>query len=685
MPPSSSRPSSSLKATRPRKSKVQACSTCRKQKARCEVLETNSAGVRKCHRCTVLKAPCSFESDTPSTLPPPTPPSAESPPADTLSALVILPGVSAMHRIQSHALDANPTPKVPFCFTAPPTRVALANYIPPLKPYVWTFVGPCVDWSAPMVAMQELAKVPDVGSSSFVVHDECLEHILPPNEIDNLLSTFTAHYTPWLNFNLVRNAPHHAFLDLVCCTIASRYLDSSTRFIIAPRLQNLTRDKIAEMAFNPAGSQSLDTVQALIILALWAPICGFGAQGDGKMLIGMGVTMAMNMRLNEASSRAIKMRTGTSPLNPMDIAEYEDTMNRARIWIVLSNTETMLCIGSGRPAVSKRSKSDMDLFPILSPDTLEEGRDLRIRLFSELFNATEQGLQVELPRREDIDAWYDGVSASLHAMDRLVELITPLPIARAEEKFFYHILHCVVLCCRQCVLYNALFICRTLVEDQYPLEPAPQWTWFHDIQPHGLNIVPLWGMESIRNAESVLLFTLQCDPASLATSPDIVFAMIGFCGGVVVAMKFFMLRRLGIELGGSGDLLLDQTVDLMSRASISDNHAPIRYANVVRNMLATWHKTDKTALVREAWRFRRDFEHQSRFLGQYAFVAGQNAGQHENEPRSESGSSGSQSGSAGSQSGSAGPPDESQLQGDDFWSEFLQNNPVPHFASPLGI
>ncbi len=218
----------------------------------------------------------------------------------------------------------------------------------PFKPLLWAFVGQRVDWSTPMLAIQELAKVPEVGSSSLVMHDETLQHIIPQSEVDNLLSMyacfcfessqvlkaivrFTVHYTPWLNFSLVRNGLDQAFLDLVCCNIASRYLDAATRFIIAPRLQNLTKDTIAEMVFNPSAFQCIETVQALIILALWSPICGFGTQGDGKMLISMAVTMAMNMRLNEASARAMKMRANTSPLIPMDIIDYENKMNQARI------------------------------------------------------------------------------------------------------------------------------------------------------------------------------------------------------------------------------------------------------------------------------------------------------------------------------------------------------------------
>ncbi|KAF9045965.1 hypothetical protein BDZ89DRAFT_1108794 [Hymenopellis radicata] len=484
----------------PKKSKVQACATCRKVKARCEVLEANSVGIRKCHRCTAVKITCSFESE-PIPPPPPPPPAPSSQPLleqsslDLSSSLAIPPDTFPERLSLGVNVAAHPRVNLPVYFTvgtpsAPSSNDVSFNFRP-----LWAFVGELVDWSTPILAIQELAKVPEVSSSSFVVHDKLLHHILSQSEVDNLLSIFTVHYTPWLNFSLVRTGSDHVFLDLVCCTIASRYLDASTRFLIAPRLQNLIKDKIAEMVFNPSDFQSLETVQALIILALWSPICGFGAQGDGKMLI----------------------------------------VNQARIWTVLTNTESMICVGSGRQTISKRSPPDLDLFPILSPDTIEEGRDLRIRLSSELFNATERGLQAKLSCREQIEEWFNYVSTSLEELDGLVRLIKPLPIVCTDEKFHFHVLHCIALCCRQCILYNAVLSARNLVKDKYPVVHGPTslWAWFEEIRPHGLNVIPQWGKESTRNAEAVLTFFLQCDRTSLATSPDILFAMIAFCGGLL--------------------------------------------------------------------------------------------------------------------------------------------------------
>jgi Fungal Zn(2)-Cys(6) binuclear cluster domain len=44
-----------------RSKSAQACSSCRKLKTRCELLDASSAGPYRCHRCKVLNISCSFE------------------------------------------------------------------------------------------------------------------------------------------------------------------------------------------------------------------------------------------------------------------------------------------------------------------------------------------------------------------------------------------------------------------------------------------------------------------------------------------------------------------------------------------------------------------------------------------------------------------------------------------------
>lgn len=269
------------------------------------------------------------------------------------------------------------------------------------------------------------------------------------------LHRFSVNYTPWLNFSLTREGAT-SFLDLVCCTVASRYLDASTRDLVAPRLQRLAEDTIARMIFNPELFESQETIKGLIILSLWTPICGPSKGGrDGRMLISMAVSMALNLGLSDASATAISIREKS----PYDQAALDEATNKARLVSAPSKRKGFyssfhsgspsrppnqcesspaavsvfrfklscrLCIGTRRTPQSRRSPSDMSIFPILSPSNISEGRDLRIRLLAEIFNATEQGMAVEFATREDVEAWYNGVSNSLASMDRLCRLILPL-------------------------------------------------------------------------------------------------------------------------------------------------------------------------------------------------------------------------------------------------------------------
>ncbi len=100
---------------------------------------------------------------------------------------------------------------------------------------------------------------------------------------------------------------------------------------MAPRLQKLTEDTIARVVFNPEKFESKETIQGLIVLSLWMPICGSatGGGGDGRMLIGMAVTMAMNLRLSEAIPTVMSLRDRLP--GDSDQAVLEKALNRARL------------------------------------------------------------------------------------------------------------------------------------------------------------------------------------------------------------------------------------------------------------------------------------------------------------------------------------------------------------------
>lgn len=123
-------PSSSR--TKAKKSKsLPACASCRRSKTRCELLDPSQDPVR-CHRCEVLDTKCSYEGTIVPTAPKPKesltrPPSPANVPP--------LPGVAG-----KSAISGTDT--------------------------LWSFVADKnskIDWSAPILAMQELSKWPMSG------------------------------------------------------------------------------------------------------------------------------------------------------------------------------------------------------------------------------------------------------------------------------------------------------------------------------------------------------------------------------------------------------------------------------------------------------------------------------------------------------------------------------------------
>ncbi len=69
--------------------------------------------------------------------------------------------------------------------------------------------------------------------------------------------------------------------------------------------------------------ESMETIQALIILSLW--------QGDGKVLISMAVSMAVNMQLNESSKHVARLKVD-GHFGP-ELDEHMDRARLVRFWI----------------------------------------------------------------------------------------------------------------------------------------------------------------------------------------------------------------------------------------------------------------------------------------------------------------------------------------------------------------
>ncbi|KAG7447622.1 uncharacterized protein BT62DRAFT_1074993 [Guyanagaster necrorhizus] len=575
--------------SRSKRSKVQACSSCRRHKTRCEVLDLERSVVR-CHRCNVLKIDCSYE-DMDKSLFAPEPSVAKSFPQSSAEAATMQSAYDL--GVGGRLLDSGMSSGSPSTISDSPLAAGSdSNSDFPRPDNMWSFVPHRLDWSMPLVAIQELARQPQQDQfHTSAMNDQSLSSILSQAEIDHLVTLFSVNYVPWLNFTLAGEGPT-PFLDLVCCTVASRYLDASTRALVAPRLQRLAEDTIARMIFNPELFESQETVKGLIILSLWTPICGPSKGGgrDGRMLISMAVSMALNLGLSEASATAISIRDKL----PYDQAAVDEATNKARLWVTLSTTESMLCIGTRRTPLSRRSPTDLSIFPIISPSNVSDGRDLRIRLLAEIYNAAEQGMAVEFATREDTEAWYNGVSNSLAAMDRLSRLVLPLSVVLSHDQFYYHMLLLLLQGARLLVLYHAIQLARRAVRN---VDGETNMFWFLEIKPHGLNVVTIWGKECLSMGEAILVSLLKADKSLLPTTPDITFMTIALAGALVVGVKYLMVERVGIELLGSGDALLEQSVQYLSQAAFSRDHVAERCSALLHTMYSSWMKRQKAEFI----------------------------------------------------------------------------------------
>lgn len=156
-------------------------------------------------------------------------------------------------------------------------------------------------------------------------------------------NSFDAKYTPWLNFSLIRTG-NSSILDLICCTVASRHLEDSLRSNVSPRLQKLTQNTVVKIIFNPQFAQTMESIQALLILSLWSSVCGYADSGiqDGRSLIASAVSMAMDLRLNEASAKVAIDFAGQ--ISRTSNTGESDDMNKARLVRVFLGLQIVLKI-----------------------------------------------------------------------------------------------------------------------------------------------------------------------------------------------------------------------------------------------------------------------------------------------------------------------------------------------------
>ncbi|KAF7358929.1 hypothetical protein MSAN_01233300 [Mycena sanguinolenta] len=447
-----------------------------------------------------------------------------------------------------------------------------------------------MDWSAPMLAVQHLTTLPSpvsATSTEFANNDLSLSMILPEGRIDYLLDLFNAQYTPWLNFQPIRNSSN-PLVDIACSAVAARHLDSASGQEVRIRLQNLTTESIAQMIFKPGSSESVEAVQCLLILSLWGPfdvapeIPGW----DTKTFISTAVRMAMELRLNHASAAVNEMRKQECP----DSANMAEALERSRLWVSLSNAESMLSLGTRRTPLSRRGPEDHLLIrfpPLLNAQS--ELRNLRLGLAARSLDLFEEGASICL--EPDKQEWAQDMKSVLERMKRENRLLQPLPVVMDRDQFYFHVLHILHDACRLLVLYHGLSELRTSMA-QHP--PGPQWPKQFRPRGAGESVSSRLARDMLQTSERLLISFLATPIARLCTAPDAYFHMVSLAAAYLVGAKFLFLRMTqGRLLLGASDLLLARTVTTLHRAACGPGHAAHRCALLVQGMVEKWHSRDR--------------------------------------------------------------------------------------------
>ncbi|KAJ7907342.1 hypothetical protein B0H13DRAFT_2019088 [Mycena leptocephala] len=584
--PSSENPS-------PKRAKAsQACASCRRQKSRCEILDVRPApGVSvaiRCHRCKTLGVECSFETSSLIHFSPNTPshssPEASSPAASVQSPASVSDSYGGLNTLAAAASSRHSAEAVTHSPIPPrQSRMLPEDLVPTAMTPIWGCVSR-VDWTAtPMLAIQELVRCPR-ADTSLQLPGGRLSDILSPPEIISLLEIFETRYTPWLCAQPGPLESTNSLLDIVRCTIASRHLSPGTRSTVAPRLQKLTEEVFLREIFNP--QPSLESIKALLILSVWTPICGTGAEArDGRLLIASAVSMAMNLHLQNESKRATSLRAQKDSLSPEKQAEINESIHRWRLWMHLSISESMLCIGTGRTPVSHLSQLDHDMISLssLPPSTLSAVRDNRLAMSAKIFDITETALKHRLKGVEDSESFFDQINTLIYSMEGLSRLFTPLPIITQYDTFYSQMLVLQYNSCRLLIVHHALREIRTAYERDTPLVP-----WY-SATIKGQCISLFWGQMALISAETVLsTFLAPSDFTLLNTAPDNLYVMVGFAA-IWIFVTNFSLHQLGrCQLGGPSERLQSMTIERLNQIAHAPDHAAARCGHVLGALMSAW-------------------------------------------------------------------------------------------------
>ncbi|KAF7364011.1 hypothetical protein MSAN_01059800 [Mycena sanguinolenta] len=547
----------------------------------------------RCHRCKVLGVECSFETSdfihvspqTPSHPSPAETSSSSSPSFVAGSPFSVTESYGGLNTLATVASSRPNAAENRPNSAAKQYRINVEDLVPTATTPIWGSLSR-VDWTAaPMLAIQELVRCPSAQDPNLQLPSgERLSDILSPPEITSLLEIFETRYTPWLCAQPGPLESKNSLLDLARCTIASRHMVPEIRSTIAPRLQKLTEEVFLREVFNPQAS--LESIRALLILSVWTPICGTGAEGrDGRLLIASAVSMAMNLHLQDESKRATSLRAEEGHLSSEKQAELNESMLRWRLWMYLSISESMLCIGTGRPPVSHLSQLDLEMITLSSFPQLNVAavRDFRLGITAKLFNLAETALKVRLKSVNNLETFFDDINACIYSMEGLNRLLSPLSVVTQCDAFYSQMLILQYNACKLLIIHHALREIRTTWE-----RDAPEMPWYA-VETRGQIPSLFWGHVGLQNSETVLsTFLAVSDLTLLSCSPDNVFVMVGFAATWIFVTNYTLHQLGNTQLVGASEHLQNMTIERLTQIAHAPDHAAARCGYFLRALMNAW-------------------------------------------------------------------------------------------------
>lgn len=105
----------------------------------------------------------------------------------------------------------------------------------------------------------------------------------------------------------------------------------------------------------------------------------------------------------------------------------------------------------------------------------------------------------------------------------------------------------------------------------------------------GFRSVATWGHSLMCCGENLIGAIMQnTDPALLSTAPDHIFTMLALAASCLIKSRASVLHHLHAESQFGKDIPYDKHMETLRQISLSPDHAPYKYAEVIVALLAAW-------------------------------------------------------------------------------------------------